>query len=85
MSLAGDILPTIDTIAEYIYGQATPGTMRRVRHLIAKGELPTKKIGGRRESRKSWIDATYAKPDHPKPNGMARNGSAHQKGGRGSD
>jgi hypothetical protein len=63
--LKDDLLPSIGSIAEHVYGEATPQTERRVRHLIERGELPTKKIGGRYTSRKSWLDQLYAEPDQP--------------------
>jgi hypothetical protein len=62
-TLAQDILPSIDAIAAYIYGEATPSTVRRIRHLIAGHNLPITKKGGRIESRKSWLDKLYAEPD----------------------
>jgi hypothetical protein len=64
MSLAADILPNIRAIAQHIYGEVSPSTERRVRHLIAKNVIPAKKLGGRIESRRSWIDEVYAAPDH---------------------
>jgi hypothetical protein len=56
--LAADRLPSIQAIANY-----TGDNVRRVRHLIQHGVIPAKKIGGRIESRRSWIDAVYAQPD----------------------
>jgi hypothetical protein len=64
-----DLLSGVSAIAEYVYGAATPSTERRVRHLVATGDLPSKKVRGRIESRRSWIDAAYSQPDHP--NGRA--------------
>jgi hypothetical protein len=64
-TLKDDRLPNITAISEYLCGQATPSTIRRIRHLIAAHGFPHKKVGGKIESRKSWIDAYYAEPDKP--------------------
>ncbi len=61
--LADDLLTTIEAIAEYITGEATEASVRRVRHLIRSHRLPSKKVGGLIQSRKSWIDRYYAEPD----------------------
>jgi hypothetical protein len=61
-SFSNDLLPSINAIAEYMYGEANPRTVRRVRHMIDRG-LPAKKAAGRLESRKTWIDGWYAEPD----------------------
>jgi hypothetical protein len=59
-TLKDDRLPSVTAIAEYI------GTNeRRVRHLIAVHGFPHKKVGGKIESRRSWIDHYYAEPDRP--------------------
>jgi hypothetical protein len=63
--LKNDILPSVQAIAEHVYGKATPKTIRRLRHLIAAHGLPVKKVGGKIESRRSWIDQYYATPDQP--------------------
>jgi hypothetical protein len=60
--LKDDLLPSIAAIAEYITGETSPEAQRRVRHLIDRG-LPAKKVGGRIESKRSWIDSFYAEPD----------------------
>jgi hypothetical protein len=70
MTLAADLLPTIEDIAVYVEGEATPPAVRRIRHLIKSHGLPAKKVGGRIQSRRSWLDAFYAEPDHP--NGTGR-------------
>jgi hypothetical protein len=67
-SLADDLLPSIAAIAEYIYGEANSSTERRIRHMVARGDIPAKKTRGRIESRRSWVDSAYAEPD-PHPNG----------------
>ena len=64
--LAADLLPDVPSIAQEIYGEANASTVRRVRHLIQCHGLPVKKIGGRWESRRSWLQAYYAQAD---PNG----------------
>jgi hypothetical protein len=58
--LADDLLLSLDAIAVY-----TGEPVRRLRHLIAAHGFPHKKVGGRIESRKSWIDRYYAEPDAP--------------------
>ena len=58
--LKNDRLPSVEAIAEY-----TGDSPRRVRHLIDHWNFPHKKIGGKIESRKSWIDKYYAEPDQP--------------------
>jgi len=62
MTLREDLLPTINAIAEY-----TGEPVRRLRHLIAVHQFPVKKVGGKIQSRRSWIDAYYAEPDRPAP------------------
>jgi hypothetical protein len=57
MSLASDLLPNIEAIAAYVEGEATPPAIRRIRHLIRAHNLPAKKVGGRIQSRRSWLDA----------------------------
>jgi hypothetical protein len=64
-----DLLSGVSAIAEFLYGEATPSTERRVRHLVSVGDIPAKKVRGRIESRRSWIEQAYAEPDHP--NGKA--------------
>jgi hypothetical protein len=64
-SLREDLLPNLNAIAEHVYGEATPSTVRRLRHLIAMHGFPHKKVGGKIESRRSWIDQFYASPDRP--------------------
>jgi hypothetical protein len=66
--LADDILPSVADMAEYIYGRKDKAALRRVRHMIEVGSVPTKKVAGRHESRKSWINAAYAQPDRLKAN-----------------
>jgi hypothetical protein len=61
--LAQDILPSISSICEYVYGEADPSKVRRLRHMIERHGFPIKKVAGRIESRKSWIDAFYSQPD----------------------
>jgi hypothetical protein len=56
--LADDLLPTITAISEY-----TGEPVRRLRHIIAVHGFPAKKVGGKIQSRKSWIDKYYAEPD----------------------
>ena len=63
--LADDLLPTIEAIAAYTLGAVTEASVRRVRHLIRSHGLPSKKVGGLIQSRKSWIDEYYAEPDQP--------------------
>jgi hypothetical protein len=58
-----DILSGVPAIAEYVYGAATPYYVRRCRHLLANGHLPSKKVAGRVESRRSWLDAAWSEPD----------------------
>jgi hypothetical protein len=61
--LAQDILPSINSICEYVYGESSPSKVRRLRHMIDAHGFPAKKVAGRIESRRSWIDAYYATPD----------------------
>jgi hypothetical protein len=61
-NLAADILPSINAIAEYVYGEANKKTVRRLRHLIDRHGFPIKKAGARIEGRKSWCDNYYAEP-----------------------
>jgi hypothetical protein len=63
-SLKDDLLPTINAIAEYVYGEANPSTVRRLRHLIEKHGFPVKRVGSKIEGRKTWCDRYYAEPDH---------------------
>jgi hypothetical protein len=62
-NLADDLLPNISAIAEYVYGEAKPSTVRRLRHLIDKHGFPIKRAGAKIEGRKSWCDTYYAEPD----------------------
>ena len=62
-ALKDDLLPSLPAISEY-----TGQSVRRLRHLIAVHDFPHKKVGGKIESRKSWIDQYYGKPDHPASN-----------------
>jgi hypothetical protein len=62
-NLKDDLLSSVPAIAEYVYGAATPSTVRRLRHLIDKYGFPVKRVGAKIESRKSWIDRYYAEPD----------------------
>ena len=71
MALNEDLLPDLRAIANYVYGEATPSTVRRLRHLIATAGFPAKKVGGKIESRKSWVDGYYAEPDR-RPAGGAK-------------
>jgi hypothetical protein len=57
-SLRDDLLPTLESMAEY-----TGHPVRRVRHLIDNFGFPAKKVGGRWESRRSWIDQFYSTTD----------------------
>jgi hypothetical protein len=63
--LAQDILPSISAISQYVYGESSPSKVRRLRHMIERHGFPIKKVAGRIESRKSWIDQYYAEPDKP--------------------
>jgi hypothetical protein len=63
MRLNEDLLPSVNAIAEYLYGEASKKTVRRVRHLIDRHGLPVKRVGGRIEGRRTWCDAFYAQPD----------------------
>jgi hypothetical protein len=58
--LADDLLRDVKEIAAYL-GESE----RRTRHLIDKGVIPSKKVLGRIQSRRSWIDGVYAEPDQP--------------------
>jgi hypothetical protein len=58
-----DVLSGVPAIAECLYGTATPYHVRRTRHLISKGLIPTRKVAGRVESRRSWLEAAWAEPD----------------------
>jgi hypothetical protein len=69
-SLAGDLLSGVAAIARHMYGDDSAYHQRRVRHLVDRGLIPSKKVAGRVESRVSWIAEVYAEPD-PKPNGQA--------------
>jgi hypothetical protein len=64
-TLSDDRLPNLAAISEYLCGQATPSTIRRLRHLIAVHGFPVKRVGAKIESRRSWIDRYYAEPDKP--------------------
>jgi hypothetical protein len=59
-----DPLLDVSGIALRLYGKADKTATRRVRHLIARGVIPTKKTAGRIESRCSWVDAAFAEPDN---------------------
>jgi hypothetical protein len=65
MRLSDDLLPHINAIAEFVYGEATPTTVRRVRHLIDHHGFPAIKDGGKITSKKSWIEKRYEQPDQP--------------------
>jgi hypothetical protein len=58
--LADDLLRSVKEIAAYL-GESE----RRTRHLIDTGVVPAKKVAGRVQSRKSWVDEYYAEPDQP--------------------
>jgi hypothetical protein len=58
--LKHDRLPDVRAIAAYV-----GTTERRVRHLIEKHNFPIKRVGAKIESRKSWVDEFYARPDQP--------------------
>jgi hypothetical protein len=62
-SLREDILPSINAIAEYVYGEANKSTVRRLRHLIDHHDFPIKRVGAKIEGRCSWCDSYYAEPD----------------------
>lgn len=64
-NLAADILPSINAIAEYVYGEANKKTVRRLRHLIDKHNFPVKQVGAKYEGRKTWCNSYYAEPDRP--------------------
>jgi hypothetical protein len=68
-SLADDLLSGVEAISKHLYGDATPYHQRRVRHLVDRGLIPSKKMGGRVESRRSWIDEVYSLPDQINGNG----------------
>jgi hypothetical protein len=63
--LAGDLLSGVAAISRHMYGDDSASNQRRVRHLISTGVIPSKKVAGRVESRRSWIDAYYSQPDRP--------------------
>jgi hypothetical protein len=58
-----DIVSGVPAIAECVYGSREPYYVRRTRHLIAKGLIPVRKVAGRVESRKCWLEAIWAEPD----------------------
>ena len=62
-SLKDDVLPNLPAIAEYVYGRATPSTVRRLRHLIDHHHFPIKRVGAKIEGRRSWCDSYYSAPD----------------------
>jgi hypothetical protein len=63
-SLHEDILPSINAIAEYVYGEANKSTVRRLRHLIDRHHFPIKRVGSRIEGRRSWCESYYSQPDN---------------------
>jgi hypothetical protein len=63
-SLHEDILPSINAIADYVYGEANKSTVRRLRHLIDHHHFPIKRVGSRIEGRRSWCDSYYSQPDN---------------------
>jgi hypothetical protein len=66
-NLSADILPSVESIAAYLYGEANKSTVRRIRHLIATAGFPAKKVGGKIEGRRSWCDSYYSTPDNAAP------------------
>jgi hypothetical protein len=68
--LAADLLSGVAAISTHMYGDDSPSNQRRTRHLIDKGIIPAKRVLGRVESRRSWIDAVYAEPDQPNSEGQ---------------
>jgi len=64
MTLHEDLLPNINAIAEYVYGEANKKTVRRLRHLIDKHNFPVKQVGAKYEGRRSWCDSYYSQPDN---------------------
>jgi hypothetical protein len=71
-NLNDDLLPSINAIAEYVYGEANKKTVRRLRHLIDKHNFPVKQVGAKYEGRRSWCDQYYAEPDRRPGNGGDR-------------
>jgi hypothetical protein len=61
--LADDLLTSINAMAVHMYGEATPYTVRRIRHLIDRYDLPVTRKGGKIESRRSWLNEWYGEPD----------------------
>jgi hypothetical protein len=57
-----DILSGAPAIARFLYGVDDAPAQRRVRRLIATGAIPAIYLGGRLESRRSWLEAVYAAP-----------------------
>ena len=54
-ALRDDYVPSIAGIAEELYGEATPKTVRKVRHQIAKHDLPVVRRGKYISSFRSWL------------------------------
>jgi hypothetical protein len=58
-----DLLSGVAAISRYLYGDASTPHQRRVRHLVRIGAIPHRKVAGRIETRRSWVEAAYAEPD----------------------
>lgn len=65
-TLKDDLLPSLRAISEY-----TGEPERRLRHLIDRHGFPAKRVGAKIQSRRSWINEFYSRPDEPK-NGAAK-------------
>jgi hypothetical protein len=63
-TLRDDLLPSLNAIAEYVYGEANKSTVRRLRHLIDHHGFPIKRVGAKLEGRRSWCDSYYSQPDN---------------------
>jgi hypothetical protein len=60
-----DLLVGVAGISRYMYGDDSLKNCRRVRHLIARGEIPIVRRGGRVQSRRVWLGQAFAEPDPP--------------------
>jgi hypothetical protein len=68
-TLTNDLLPNINAIAEYVYGEANKKNVRRLRHLIDHHRFPIKRVGAKIEGRRSWCDSYYCQPDNAPSDG----------------